>query len=220
MKKVYSLFCVSITTFLFSCSHTDSNLINSVPPANVNYAKELLVNAQNIIIQEEKNADKISSYFNQDWGDCNNSDNETKAALYREQKMQKYLEKHNLTENQLYDYLENNPSGLIPFVEEVSSSKFSQYYSSIPFSDFDSLLKDIYNDYKLSSLEKAMLFLLIGSEYNIREAQTKSFWSCVKRYTKLTTISVKATAISIIDMQSGVEYATRELNKMGNEYDC
>lgn len=61
--------------------------------------------------------------------------------------------------------------------------------------------------------------LLVASENNYNPV-TRSVSSCIKRYAKLTEIAVKAAALSLVDMQSGVEYATRELNNMGKEYDC
>ena len=49
---------------------------------------------------------------------------------------------------------------------------------------------------------------------------TRSVWSCIKRYAKLTTVAVKATAMSFLDIQASVEYSERELKNMGPEYDC
>ena len=65
-----------------------------------------------------------------------------------------------------------------------------------------------------------MLVLLLTSEINFSTVSTRSVWSCMKRYAKLTEIAVKAAAISLVDMESGVEYATIELERMGDEYDC
>lgn len=68
-------------------------------------------------------------------------------------------------------------------------------------------------------MRRLFLMLLVASENNYNPV-TRSVSSCIKRYAKLTEIAVKAAALSLVDMQSGVEYATRELNNMGKEYDC
>lgn len=36
----------------------------------------------------------------------------------------------------------------------------------------------------------------------------------------LAEIAAKATALSLVAMQPGVEYVTRELKQMGKEYGC
>jgi len=60
----------------------------------------------------------------------------------------------------------------------------------------------------------------MSSEINPETPMTRSVWSCIKRYAKLTTVAVKATAMSFLDIQASVEYSERELKNMGPEYDC
>jgi|GEM_PF-6952380 hypothetical protein len=188
--------------------------IESACQANILFSE-----AQNLILSNPKNEDKIKSFFNRDWGICSTTKSRSLSSF--EDKYQNYLEKHNITDNELCNYLEENPFELIPFVQEVSSQNFSKYYElllSIP--NIDSLITEIYNDINLTSVEKSMLILLMSSEINPETPMARSIWSCIKRHTKLTTIAVKATAMSFLDIQASVEYSERELKNMGSEYDC
>lgn len=128
-----------------------------------------------------------------------------------------------ISDSQLAQYLENNPENIDALVEAICSKEFF-----VKFKEVSTLYnKDLENNFikslsvsdELTNLEKEMLMLLVASE-NCSNLETRSVTSCIKRYAKLTEISLKAAAISLVDMQSGVEYATRELKAMGPEYDC
>lgn len=180
---------------------------------------DLFSEAQDLILSNPKDENQINAYFNKDWGICASTKSRSISSF--EDKYQRYLEKHNITDNELCNYLEENPFELIPFVQEVSSQEFSKYYERLLSTpDTNSLITEIYNDINLTSVEKSMLILLMSSEINPETPMTRSVWSCIKRYAKLTTIAVKATAMSFLDIQASVEYSERELKNMGPEYDC
>lgn len=128
-----------------------------------------------------------------------------------------------ISDSQLAQYLENSPENIDALVETICSKEFF-----VKFKEVSTLYnKDLENNFikslsvsdELTNLEKEMLMLLVASE-NCSNLETRSVTSCIKRYAELTEISLKAAAISLVDMQSGVEYATRELKAMGPEYDC
>lgn len=68
-------------------------------------------------------------------------------------------------------------------------------------------------------LVKVVMVLLFGGSF-VSCNDDDNRMETQKYELEVTEISLKAAAISLVDMQSGVEYATRELKAMGPEYDC
>ncbi|WP_352421694.1 hypothetical protein [Proteiniphilum sp.] len=133
-----------------------------------------------------------------------------------------YLLENGIIEEQLSDFLEENPDEMTKVVELVCSSEFSDFYNklkNISLTEENVFSSQIYDEVQLTHLEKTMLLLLLSSDMDI-DSQTRSFKSCVKRYAKLTGIALKAIAISTVDPVAGAEYASGELGNMGSEYDC
>lgn len=136
-----------------------------------------------------------------------------------------FLQERGLTEDDMEVYFEENPDEMDYLVKKVCTPTFCAYYNRTSCLHTEDLIMDFYvsvsNSPSLSYLEKVMLCLLAELEMLNAIPQTRSFSGCVKRYAKLTLISVKSLRISLIDFQSGVEYATRELKGMGDKYnDC
>lgn len=168
----------------------------------------------------DKTVDKIQSFLIEDWGVCKTNNNTRNISL-KNSKLDKFLDERQILEKDLDSFLIENPFELDSFVKEVSSPDFYKYYNNLlSTNNIENKATEIYNDNGLTTIEKSMLFLLMGSELNDNKIATRSISSCLKRYAKLTEISVKAAAISLVDLESGVDYATRELNRMGSEYDC
>lgn len=130
-----------------------------------------------------------------------------------------FIADRNLNEETLLNYLSDNPDNLIEFVSYTTSKEFSSYYKKLLTVGYSDVIADeIYNSDILTNLEKSYLFLLVS--YDKYQSQgLRSFWGCVKRYAKLTAIAVTSLRISLLDSQSGTEYATRELKEMKGKYD-
>lgn len=128
-----------------------------------------------------------------------------------------------IDDSELADYLENNPEEIDYLVKVICGDTFNAYFNQISTlydqACIDEFVLSVVQSGDMSNLEKEMLMLFVSSEYNFNP-MTRSLSSCIKRYAKLAEISVKSLAISVIDVQSGVEYAERELKNMGPEYDC
>lgn len=140
------------------------------------------------------------------------------------------LELHNFcnryslrNDNEFYSFLYDHSEMIQELVTRTCSPAFSHYFeeASKLYSEEmeENYFKSVYQSDDMCDTEKALL-ILIGSSENLHVPQTRSVSSCIKRYAKLTVIVLKTLYISRADIQSGNDYAVRELKNMGEEYDC
>lgn len=177
--------------------------------------------SQNFILSRSTVAlDSITIYLHEDIAVTKNAAGGDSTKL---QLIKTFETERHISDSELAEYLERNPEEIETLTESVCSEEFVMRFKDVPnlYTPFleKQFIESVSNSADLSNLEKEMLLLLAASENNYNPA-TRSLSSCIKRYAKLTEISVKAVAISVVDVQAGVEYATRELKNMGSEYDC
>ena len=181
---------------------------------------ELYQNFKQFIADRDPNSlQQINSYLNE------KNESEiltTRNYVNKVNVLNNYLLENDIEEEQLAVFLEENPEKMADIVELICSTEFNDLYNNIkntPLTEENIFVSQIYNELQLTYLEKTMLFLLLSSDKNA-DFQTRSIKSCIKRYAKLTGIAVKAIAISTVDPGAGVEYASKELEAMGPEYNC
>ena len=112
-----------------------------------------------------------------------------------------FLQERGLTEDDMEVYFEENPDKMDYLVKKVCTPTFCAYYNRTSCLYTEELIMDFYvsvsNSPSLSYLEKVMLCLLAELEMLNANPQTRSFSGCVKRYAKLTSISVKKSSYII-----------------------
>lgn len=226
MRKLI-LFMTVVAFFLLgvnltSCVNNEENEVPTVAQQSENVFS-VYQSSQNFILTRDPNAlDEIEKFMRKDCLSTKSTQNQSMDSV-KLQMLEDFMNERQIDDNNLVDYLEEHPEEIEGLVKTIASDEFYTRFIEIPnlyTQDLiDQFILSVMDSAQISNLEKGLLMLFVASEYNYDPA-TRSLSSCIKRYAKLTAIAVNALKISLTDAQSGVEYATRELENMGSEYDC
>lgn len=223
MKKLRFV-AICIVTCLFSCNQEAEENFSDVKMPDVSYT-DLRLSSQKFILEKDSNAlHYISTYMMGDEKVMMTRSAYKECLTFDTIQFKRFMDEHALdSDESLEKFLEENPEEIDVLIQSTCSAVFCKYFMEIPRINSPELEEEfcnaVFTSKEMTNQEKAFLFLIYASE-NGQVQTTRSVKSCIKRYIKLTTISVNALRITLVDIQSGVEYATRELKGMDKSYDC
>lgn len=217
--KVKLLVCASIFIAISSCNKTD-NLIRE-KSSDLEYSSSLEIEKVRgrafKVLSGHADLSEINGYFSLFSGKGLRAHKVSSEGI---DKFSLYLEEHNMTTDDLLDSLSEDPSKLQSIIKHTTSQEFyNAFMMVLSSSNEKACIDDIVKNRNLNSVEKGTLVLIL---LDGKDSQLRSLSSCARRYLRLSIISVKAAAMSFIDIESATRYATNQLRRMKDSdgYEC